>query len=666
MTSHRDPSMNVQAAPDSFTAIGGTARQASNSTHSGVSRAPPSRSTRKWRGKLSKLLELPLDLIFMVMESLEARDLLSLARTSKTFRDILMDRRKGPPLWRSAIANTVGLPQCPPYMPEPAYVNLVYCNHCHECLRNNVTVVYFQWGVRYCKRCMPKKIIDLQDVIGFLDEVRKTTGVDRPLYVWRGELHAVEFETYLRSWQMLAGDDEGRKRLAKSSAEHVALRQQHAWAYMQWKDDVAKLRKAERESLKATRLTAIKERLKEAGYTDELEAITDVEFADQPFANKPALLTDRAWGNIRVDACRFVEERWKLHLRRERHKVIKPRIHMFDKVFECWLRDWDPNKYDPEDPKAIQRMKPGDFLMMKEAQLVLEAPPQSIIVPGSFDSPHASLREIVGRWYDACKASLNALLRTALPNLPEHVDPVSLAICSFDCVEPHCSQKFMNYPDVLEHRCRGIRVKNKELSYSSIVQELLSDEHRPLAWDVSHVRVNSRVLAHHAGAIVRACGSDPFAASPRDLDERSMRMICAACVERDGDTTMRSEVFDWRRAMHHQATLRHRDAPCRWIVLPNGTTAKVRAVERLLRDDPKGRRSVRVVFLCKLGCHSLAFWDFDDLISHSLKRHGMQGNLIIDEHFVEAPVEVDDGLLQGMFIRVTRSGDVQVLPRSTR
>ena len=63
---------------------------------------------------------------------MEPLDLLNLARTSKDFRHLLMSKSSAA-FWKAARKNVDGLPDCPPFMSEPAYANLLFCAFCHVC-----------------------------------------------------------------------------------------------------------------------------------------------------------------------------------------------------------------------------------------------------------------------------------------------------------------------------------------------------------------------------------------------------------------------------------------------------------------------------------------------------------------------------------------------------
>ncbi len=65
-----------------------------------------------------------------IFRSLHPRDLLSLARTSKDFRALLMSRSSAS-YWATSRKQIQGLLEIPENLSEPAYANLIFCNHCH-------------------------------------------------------------------------------------------------------------------------------------------------------------------------------------------------------------------------------------------------------------------------------------------------------------------------------------------------------------------------------------------------------------------------------------------------------------------------------------------------------------------------------------------------------
>ncbi|KAF8602607.1 hypothetical protein BDV93DRAFT_397406, partial [Ceratobasidium sp. AG-I] len=64
-----------------------------------------------------------------IVSYLQANDVLSLARTSKSLRKALLSR-SSVAIWRVAISNTEKLPRCPENLSEPQYVALIFATLC--------------------------------------------------------------------------------------------------------------------------------------------------------------------------------------------------------------------------------------------------------------------------------------------------------------------------------------------------------------------------------------------------------------------------------------------------------------------------------------------------------------------------------------------------------
>ena len=58
-------------------------------------------------------------------------DLLHLAKTTKGFREFLMNRAVSLPFWKGARRNVDGLPECPEILSEPEYACLVFGTACN-------------------------------------------------------------------------------------------------------------------------------------------------------------------------------------------------------------------------------------------------------------------------------------------------------------------------------------------------------------------------------------------------------------------------------------------------------------------------------------------------------------------------------------------------------
>ncbi|KDQ59952.1 hypothetical protein JAAARDRAFT_637505 [Jaapia argillacea MUCL 33604] len=92
--------------------------------------APKAKAVKGRRGKLAKLFDMPLDILFEIFGHLHPKDLLHLTWTSKAFHKILA-HCSSKWLWKQARRNVENLPECPSYLTEPQYARLFFDPHCH-------------------------------------------------------------------------------------------------------------------------------------------------------------------------------------------------------------------------------------------------------------------------------------------------------------------------------------------------------------------------------------------------------------------------------------------------------------------------------------------------------------------------------------------------------
>ncbi|KAK7695356.1 hypothetical protein QCA50_002548 [Cerrena zonata] len=103
------------------------------------------------KGTLQELPKMPLDIIDEVLKRMRIEDLLNLSRTTKAFRELVLApgaRR----FWKEAMKNSQaeGLPECPKWLSEPAYANLMYSPYCH--VRKTIDIRSWHCGLQYFYR----------------------------------------------------------------------------------------------------------------------------------------------------------------------------------------------------------------------------------------------------------------------------------------------------------------------------------------------------------------------------------------------------------------------------------------------------------------------------------------------------------------------------------
>jgi len=109
-------------------------------------------------GSLEMMTKMPVDILYEIFSHLHPIDVLSLSRTTKALRSILLARHaRG--VWSASLASVRALPACPPDLTEPQYASLAFDNWCQSCLASNVEKILWECRVRYCKACIKKHFI---------------------------------------------------------------------------------------------------------------------------------------------------------------------------------------------------------------------------------------------------------------------------------------------------------------------------------------------------------------------------------------------------------------------------------------------------------------------------------------------------------------------------
>ncbi|KAF5341712.1 hypothetical protein D9611_001800 [Ephemerocybe angulata] len=78
---------------------------------------------------LSRMKEMPLEIVFEILLHLHPSDLLSIARSSQRLREIVLSKRSRF-IWTECLSNVRGLPSCPLDMTEPQFAKLVFDQTC--------------------------------------------------------------------------------------------------------------------------------------------------------------------------------------------------------------------------------------------------------------------------------------------------------------------------------------------------------------------------------------------------------------------------------------------------------------------------------------------------------------------------------------------------------
>ncbi|PIL35919.1 hypothetical protein GSI_01579 [Ganoderma sinense ZZ0214-1] len=531
-------------------------------------RALARRNIRGRRGGLKDMPNMPLDILIEIFGHMHPRDLLSLARTTKDFRTFLMSRDAAP-FWKAARQQVEGLPECPEDLSEPAFANLVFFPYCHECLKPNVKSTLWEFLVRYCPSCKQTQITNdyyeirtLADAViltgqpyrEFLNSVRAPA--TKGSRYKDDHYHRAEVKEFDAMWTSLSTDDE-KKAFVEQRLEAVKKRKDHAKQMYQWQKRQEQNRSDELDVIREGRLEAIRKRLRDEGWAEELDLMDDMEeyeLSRHKSARKSQKLTDYGWASIRDELHKHMENVRTKRLARERLVLTCTRLGRLRQALLEYNAARLPMSADMDWQPFF-----SDYAFMPTFKDLMEASADTEVTKDAlFELCEAHLPTLQAQWRKDRKWDFAGIVvkgAGTFPglDLPEDDDTLlSLAITTFDCKS--CTYRGLRWPQVLAHRC--VRQMSFLAFYfgetdryrAAIARTCIEHKEQP-PWPQDPTFGFNPSL-ESAVAAIRACGRDPATATADEMDGCGVRLLCRTC-ESPARRTFGISAFDWKSAARH-------------------------------------------------------------------------------------------------------------------
>ncbi|KAI0753828.1 hypothetical protein C8Q74DRAFT_1222360 [Fomes fomentarius] len=597
----------------------------------GVQRLRALRSWR-WRGslQLEELPHLAIEIQLKVYSYLYSSDLLALARTCKKFRAFFL-HRSNEPLWHGAHENAGNLPPCPPFMSEPAFMNLLFSTYCQNCGKSRVWKAMWAWFSRYCPKCMialSYSYNEARDKILSVDqaEIFRSSALFRLFGLYKtqealvddGTSHVFRFrKTHVDSFMQAL--DQLAKPFTDEARSQVIGRQK---ACKDWHDKWQTARADRFAAKRREHFIEILDRLKEKGWDQEVELLQPWEKVFK--AIYPTLWPYRHKRLVQECTAVFRTRFAALQAAILAHYIQLPRTAPMD---------YHPNHVD--------------LAFMEECRAIADVPTDKSVTQEDF-AP--LIPELGARWERECKKGLTEAVIAHLPApLPDDVDVLGLGISVFACMRctlararhsprPHA---FYRYPAVLGHPCthyfssKNADNENMEV-YPTLVTMRPTEEVKGnrYPFSVSQVDLGSTMLSLRN--IMETMGLDPLRTTAEELQACSARLRCRWC---EVETARRSDhdigcvssssssersrtviatIYSWEAALHHSFC----HSPWHWSHDPTphwvlANTCAANEPEEVLSLMTEG-----AVWACSL---CVRWEDYGDGIKvHLLKKHDIE------------------------------------------
>ncbi|CAE7104324.1 unnamed protein product, partial [Rhizoctonia solani] len=315
--------------------------------------APPRKQARTAKHKSSKkakdgllsiLLNLPVELFAEIARSLKPIDILSLARTCKSFRGVLM-RRSSEFIWKCAVEGLAyHLLPPPPWLDMPQYVSLVYTKSCMACGSNRLGPGYdsgaypkFQRElvIRLCALCQPNVLIRSEDIPEDIKPLimiahvnisyEKGVNMNNGQYGLRDEVTRITKQFEAKKVEF-SGDKE--KLGAWQHAKRGAIKHCSQRNYGKLIQDISENQAKERGEIKQLFRfdPSVEKRLAELGWEHDICYVPKSLKGWVPLTKQPRKLTDRIWRNLYPKLETFLERARSERLTelpfRQQHAII--------------------------------------------------------------------------------------------------------------------------------------------------------------------------------------------------------------------------------------------------------------------------------------------------------------------------------------------------------
>ncbi|EIM81424.1 uncharacterized protein STEHIDRAFT_171802 [Stereum hirsutum FP-91666 SS1] len=546
------------------------------------------------RGKLRDMLSMPLDIFYEVCKLLSPADLLSLARTSKGLREILMSR-SSITVWKSArqsLGDLVPL-ELPREFSEPAWAALVFVRACTGCDTKNAQIVDWAFKRRLCTSCRKHNLFyegklkstypDADPAVLELLPYTHTGAWAHGLasgkrYFWHDELRVLVMQRgkLLKNFMM------GKTGAKAALTEFDTVKLKAVKSLMKscdvletWYDEFDRNRAAQSTDAKTARYEAIVNRLLALGY--ERRDMSCWTFKNLSAVNSSKPLTDRGWNTIRPGLEKYCtkerDDRWeseRRHAREERTRKAKC-------LYAEYRRTILPSEW-------FYLPTPEQATKLPWCAEIIERDFKTTLVESDFDVPLTNLASSVEAWVrekrDHCIAMLPEEYRGAMPSSAPMI-PTSLTSPSVSDVRQGRSRgNLCPFLGPLELARAVFRVPNGT--------NLLVAKEACHTWKEEALSIEFSACGSEAAVqMMTLAGLDPKSTTAADLDAKDHRFLCLNCYRANRESWGSIKAETWRSAVEHQFTAPETThvVPAWQLVQPTEAVS-IRMRERLLSSAP--------------------------------------------------------------------------------
>ncbi|KAF4620383.1 hypothetical protein D9613_001206 [Agrocybe pediades] len=528
------------------------------------------KSAGKRKKSLSLLLTMPLDVLFEIFGHMHPRDLVSLARTSKIFKQTLL-ASDAVTVWMAA-RKRLGGPDCPPYMTEPAWTALIFGKpECIHCGVRNVHKVDFMLRLRICTTCKKSNLVVESKFSKMFPDADKAVmnlltytnvggwahgSASKNRFFWKADI-----EKMIKKYAALKNDIKLRRPNAKKVLDEFVRERQEmikkiielSPAHEEWLDNEVAERTNNNYTVQQQRYEDIKARFIALGYTE-----IDLQYAAYiPQVTQATPLTEQAWKRICPIIEEKIEEAKARRLARDYANLKLSRQRLVARLYKDHVATVERSQW-PYLPH------PDDVLFYEPFARFLNAPFSAGAIYEDLQDARQLLPTIIKDISDAKKAKFLSQMSTTTGDSAQQADSRSELQAAIEESRFDLATLVFAKANLENSRDHPVVIGwQRAMTHSCWTPERLEDT---CGWS-SESGVNpdfitlsfSQKGSDVAKKLVELVGLDPHRATIADMDAREERFWCTKCLPGQGFRGRVRTAYSWKDAVSHAVSSPHGD-----------------------------------------------------------------------------------------------------------
>ncbi|RXW22075.1 hypothetical protein EST38_g3787 [Candolleomyces aberdarensis] len=535
---------------------------------------------------LTGLFQLPLEVLYDVLELAHPMDLLHLSRSSKALRSIILSKQ-AENVWKNAYDHYQDLPRPPKELSPPKWTAMMFddsrCDFCGQ----PGALLDFALNEHYCESCQRKYLVEQNDMVSVTD------GYPRLLPI----LYQVLVPTYRQSggkYQTYYESDNNARYRRRDVEEMIETLQ--TW-YMTIDEGMCPEAGQKFEEWSQELITKSRAISDYAGYFNNwatsyyYNICNEMSMKQRTLADKCMKKftklgfderdTDAASSDVYyyfrgVEVCRLTPKILEKHKEgiiqkittQKRERLKRERREFVDKFYKDYKKTFKPEKwayFPPEDLVAYDDLF-TTFIQQDTLENVEEL---------NQEAATAKLPEIRDDWFYQRQRDLYEMLPgvSAIDDSVEVPTDESLTPEEIDKqVEALRAQKKVDLKKTMDER-----MKRATTIFSCISLHMCGSYPH-----VFHTNWEFCSVGYAAAAsIIRQLGLDPDTAAPEDMDKIDARFFCGNCPVKTCKKVQGRKAYTWRECVTHAVEKEedHTHAIPAWLVLSEEANKFVKAHE---------------------------------------------------------------------------------------